>query len=416
MVVKETEIESARRLKRMQRFATGLLVGMALLFVAASLLHERYPFLGVVEAFAEAAMIGGLADWFAVTALFKHPLGLRIPHTAIVPTRKNEIGRALARFIRDHFLTREAVAGRLVGADLVARLGAWLGREHNARALSRDAAVAFDWMLRTVDNAELRDAAKSGFRDALGHIPVHKALTTLLDVAIAGNYGQRLIDELVDFGREQLDKSKFEIRLKIRSRSPWWLPRFVDEQIYDQLVAEFERILDEIGGNPEHPARRQFNDKLRSMKESLEGDDEIIRRGRELWDELLDHPDVRRYVGDLASRIREYLQASLATPDSALRMGIERELRNIGTTLARDKALADALNKRLEEMLIHLIESYRDSLSKIVSDTIEQWDPVATSRRIELYIGRDLQFIRINGTLVGGLVGVLIYVVWGAIV
>lgn len=416
MLTQEPDLESAARLKRMQRFATGLLVAMAALFVAASLLRPRYPALGIVEAFAEAAMIGGLADWFAVTALFKHPLGLRIPHTAIVPTRKNEIGRALARFIRDHFLTRDAVAGRLVDADLVARFGAWLGREANARAVSRDAAVALDWMLRTVDNAELREAAKSGFREALGHIPVNVALTTLIDVAIAGNYGQRLIDQLVEFGREQLDKNRFEIRLKIRSRSPWWLPRVVDEQIYDQLVAEFERILDEVGGNPAHPARQQFNDKLRSMKQSLEADDEVIRRGRALWDELLDHPDVRGYVGDLAARIREHLQTALATPDSALRIGIEREVKGIGATLASDEAMAAALNRRLEELLIHLIESYRDSLSKIVSDTIEQWDPVATSRRIELYIGRDLQFIRVNGTLVGGLVGVLIYVVWNAFV
>src|SRR5690606_13450971 len=241
-------------------------------------------------------------------------------------------------------------------------------------------------------------------------------LTTLIDVAIAGNYGQRLIDQLVEFGREQLDKNRFEIRLKIRSRSPWWLPRVVDEQIYDQLVAEFERILDEVGGNPAHPARQQFNDKLRSMKQSLEADDEVIRRGRELWDELLDHPDVRGYVSGLAARIREHLQEALATPDSALRIGIERELRGIGATLASDEAVAAALNRRLEELLIHLIESYRDSLSRIVSDTIEQWDPVATSRRIELYIGRDLQFIRVNGTLVGGLVGVLIYVVWSAFV
>src|SRR5690606_1302798 len=143
----EPDLESARRLKRMQRFATGLLVAMALLFVAASLLRPQYPALGVVEAFAEAAMIGGLADWFAVTALFRHPLGLPIPHTAIVPTRKDEIGRALARFIRDHFMTRETVERRLERVNLAGRLGHWLAREHNARLLSRDAGIALDWLM-----------------------------------------------------------------------------------------------------------------------------------------------------------------------------------------------------------------------------------------------------------------------------
>ena len=411
----EGPAERARRLKRMQRFATGLLVAMIALFVAASLLRPAYPALGVVEAFAEAAMIGGLADWFAVTALFRHPLGLPIPHTAIVPTRKNEIGRALARFIRDHFLTREAVEGRLDRVDLVARLGSWLARDQNARLLSRDAGVALDWLMRAVDSADLREAMKTSLREALDHVPVHVALATGVDVLISGNHAQKLIDQLVLFGREQLERNKLEIRRRIHDRSPWWLPRFVDEEIYDQLVSEFERILSDVGADPGHPAREQFNDRLRSLKESLETDADLIRKGQILWDELIDHPAVRKYLQDLWERIRGYLHQAFTAPGSTLRLGIEQEIRNVGQTLARDSAVAARLNRRLEDLLIYLIEHYRDPLSEVVSDTIEQWDAAATSERIELHIGRDLQFIRVNGTLVGGLVGVLIYVVWGAL-
>jgi uncharacterized membrane-anchored protein YjiN (DUF445 family) len=412
----EGACERTRRLERMQRFATGLLVAMVVLFVTSSLLRPRYPALGIVEAFAEAAMIGGLADWFAVTALFRHPLGLPIPHTAIVPARKNEIGRALARFIRDHFMTREAVAGRLAQANLVARLGGWLGRDANARMLSRDTGIALDWMMRAVDSDDLRQAIKSSLREALEHVPVNVALATLIDVAIAGNHGQKLIDQLVEFGREQLDRSRFEIRLRIRERSPWWMPKFIDEEIYDQLVGEFERVLSEIGNDPAHPARAEFNEKLRSLRHSLEADEELIRKGQSLWDEMIDHPATRRYAADLWARVRSYLHEAFTTPDSALRLGIEQQIRDIGATLERDGAVAEKLNRRLEELLIYMIEHYRDQLSAVVSDTIEQWDATATSQRIELHIGRDLQFIRVNGTLVGGLVGVTIYLVWGAFV
>jgi uncharacterized membrane-anchored protein YjiN (DUF445 family) len=409
------EAERAQHLKRMQRFATGLLVAMIGVFVAASLLRPRYPALGIVEAFAEAAMIGGLADWFAVVALFRHPLGLPIPHTAIVPSRKNEIGRALARFIRDHFMIRETVERRLERVNLAGRLGHWLARENNARLLSRDAGVALDWLMRAVDSAELRKALKTSLREALDQVPVNVALGTLVDVLIAGNHAQALIDQLVSFGREQLDRNKEQIRARIRDRSPWWLPKFVDEEIYDQLVREFERILSEIGENPRHPARAEFNERLRALKQSLDVDAELIEKGQRLWDELMDHPAVHRYLQDLWERIRGYLHTSFTAPSSALRLGIEQELRNVGETLSRDAAVGDKLNRWLREVLVYFVENYRDPLSEIVSETVEQWDASATSQRIELHIGRDLQFIRVNGTVVGGLVGVVIYLVWGAL-
>src|SRR5690606_14068444 len=288
--------------------------------------------------------------------------------------------------------------------------------ERNALLRGRGAAVALEWRTRSVESDDLRHAIRAGLREALEHIPVNLALATLIDVALKGNHGQRLIDQLVELGRDQLTQNKFEIRLRIRAQSPWWMPKFVDEKIYDQLVSEFERILNEVGNNPEHPARAQFNERLSTLKTSLERDEDLIRKGQTLWDDLIDHPDVQRYLGDVWTRVREYLHTSLATPESALRLGLEREIRAIGAKIASDTAVAAQLHRRLEELLVYVIEHYRDSLSAVISETIEQWDPVATSERNELHIGRDLQLIRINGTLVGGLVGVLIYLVWGAVV
>jgi uncharacterized membrane-anchored protein YjiN (DUF445 family) len=409
------ERELADRLRRMRWFATALLAAMATLFVAASVLVPRYPALGAVRAFAESALIGGFADWFAVSALFRRPLGLPIPHTAIIPARKNDIGRALARFIRDHFLVRETVEARLERTDLAARLGAWLEHERNAALLDRDLAAVLDWLLRGLDGAELRSAIGASLRTALDQLPVNRVLATLVEVLTSGTHAQTLIDQVVQFGREQLDAHRVELRLRIHDRSPWWLPKFVDQEIYDQLVTEFERILDEIAKDPRHPARIELNARLHSLRDALASDPQLIAKGRALQEEFVGHPAVRSYAHDFWQRIRDYVHASLDDPQSPMRLGVQKEIRSIGATLRQDAAAGERLNGWLRQLLVYFVEHYRDPLSEIISETVERWDPSATAERIELHIGRDLQFIRVNGTLVGGLIGLAIYGVWHAL-
>jgi uncharacterized membrane-anchored protein YjiN (DUF445 family) len=411
----DTEAALAGRLRRMQWLATGLLVCMAVTFVLSSAYRDTFPALNIVWAFSEAALIGGLADWFAVTALFRHPLGLPIPHTAIVPNRKNEIGRALASFIGKHFLVREAVEARLLKINLAARLGQWLDQAQNSSRLSHDLGVALEWLMRAVDSAALRESMKGSVREALGRVPVNSALAILIDVLASGNHTRSLIDQLVQFGRDQLDHNRERIRTRIKDRSPWWLPKFVDEEIYGQMVGEFERILNEIGDDPMHPARAQFNDRLKQLRHTLQGDEKLIEKSEALRNEFLDHPAVREFFNDLWLKLRVFLLESLADPESKLRLGLENEMRAVGKTLVKDEEIAARLDLWLREAVIYIVENYRNQLSEIISDTIEQWDAAATSRRIELHIGRDLQFIRINGTVVGGLVGVALYLAWQAL-
>jgi uncharacterized membrane-anchored protein YjiN (DUF445 family) len=408
----DTEATLAARLRRMQRLATGLVVLMAALFVATSLLRERVPGLDLVWAFAEAALIGGLADWFAVTALFRHPLGLPIPHTAIVPNRKDEIGQALARFVGEHFLVRDAIERRLERVDLGERLGLWLGQAHNAELLARDLAVAFDWLLRGTETGHVRGALKDGLQKVIEGIPPTSVIAVLVDVLASGNHARGLIDQLVQFGRDQLEKNKGDIRERIRDRSPWWLPGFVDEKIYDQLVGELERILGDIGDDPAHPARAHFNERLKSIKYALGHDEQIITKGQLLRTELTEHPAVRDFVRDTWGRVRDYLLEAMADPDSDIRRNLALELRAIGGTVARDPAVRAQLDRRLRELVVYVVENYRAQITEIISETVALWDAASTARRIELHIGRDLQFIRINGTLVGGLVGVVLYLAW----
>ncbi len=412
-----TEAEAAlkRRLAKMQWFATSLFVAVTILFVVTRLLLPSYPWLGVVVAFAEAGMIGALADWFAVTALFRRPLGLPIPHTAIVPTRKKDIGEALARFIHDHFLTKSAVLPRLEQADLAARLGGWLTRNSNAHLVSRDLGFALDWLLDAIESAELRNSLQESLRRALEQASVSAGFSVVLEIFMSGDHQQALINQLVDVGRNQLRENEENIRARIKDSSPWWLPRLVDEEIYTQLVSKLQGVLDEIGDDPAHPARADFNRRLVELCDRLRDDPVAIERGEILKNEFLGHPAVQAYLDELWNRIRGYMSDSLHEPDSPIRLGIERELVIVGGRLQEDTEINERLNGWLRDLVTYLVETYRQPLSEIVSDTIDQWDPTATSERIELYIGRDLQFIRINGTLVGGLVGIFIYAVWGVL-
>ena len=266
------------RLRRMRAFATALLVAMGVALLAANAFLDRWPWLGAVRAFAEAALIGGLADWFAVTALFRRPLGLPIPHTAIVPTRKDEIGRALARFIRDNFLVREAIERRLARTDLAARLGAWLAKEENAARVTRDLGAALDWLLRASDGNELRNGLGTILRGAFDAVPVSSGLAALLEVLLSGAHAQTLIDKLVALARTQLESQRVLIRVRIHERSPWWLPKFVDQQIFDELVGGLEQILDAIASDPRHPARTEIAATLKSLKDSLAHDPALAAR------------------------------------------------------------------------------------------------------------------------------------------
>ncbi|HVJ29478.1 MAG TPA: DUF445 domain-containing protein [Gammaproteobacteria bacterium] len=399
-----------RRLRRTRLFATALLALMAVIFVGTTWLASPSPYLGAIRAFAEAALVGGLADWFAVTALFRRPLGLPIPHTAIVPARKNEIGRALARFIRDHFLVREAVARRLRRANLAARLAAWLDEGGNAARVSRDLGLALAWALRDDgDGGELRGALGATLRSSFDDVPVNRAVATLLEVLATGERADLIIDQLVAFGRTELEKSRVMIRVRIHEQSPWWLPKFVDQEIFDKLVGGLEELLEAMAADAAHPARAEIKTRLVAMQHALAADPALAAKSRALKDELVAHPAVRSYALELWQRLRGELAAALADETSPLAQGLSREIGALGTRLLADAKLTAELDDWFKELLLHVVDNYRDPLSEVVSETIESWDAAATSRRIELNIGTDLQYIRVNGTLVGGLVGLVLY-------
>ncbi|WP_405235526.1 DUF445 domain-containing protein [Lentisalinibacter orientalis] len=403
----------AERLRRMKRVAAGLLVAMVILYVVTGFGEEHYPWLGYVRAFAEAATVGALADWFAVTALFRHPLGLPIPHTAIISRRKDDIGQSLAGFVETHFLTAEALAPRLEKADFAQGMGRWLATPGNADRLTQDLSVILGRVLASTDNRLLRDLVKSNLQRALSETPLTPTVGQLLDLLLLQDPDQTVINGLVGLARTQLDENRLQLRQHIGERTPWWLPNFVDEQIYRRMVAEIEEVLTGItASDTDTEARQRLRRTLEELVASLKSDEALIERGEEIKHRLLKHPSLKRYLSGVVADVNRFLEEEAADPESGMRLRIAESLAGAGDTLAANPGLRLELDSWFRDTLLYMVTRYRTNISSIISETISGWDAEATARRIELHVGRDLQFIRINGTLVGGLVGLTLYTLW----
>jgi len=392
----------------MQWIATGLLILMTLVCVATFLLPPSTS-LGYVRAFSEAAMVGAIADWFAVTALFRRPLGLPIPHTAIVPRRKDQIGASLARFVRDHFLNRDALSPRLERVDFAEAMGRWLARRENARRLSGDAAVFCAWLLSAADDRGLRSLLTDNLHLGLREVRAAPLLGKLLDLLASADRHQALMDQAVRIAREQLDENKFAIRMRIAEQSPRWIPKFIDEELYERIINEIEGFLDNVGTDSGHPARQKFNAEARAFIDRLKEDPDFIARGEALKEEVLSHPAVQTYLSNLWQRISTFLREETNKEDSELKRRLEEGLVGFAEALLANESMRVQINRWLGDAILHVVRNYRDEMASVIEDTVRAWDAYDAARRIELQVGRDLQFIRINGTIVGGLAGILIH-------
>lgn len=411
MNLAQAEQEKIRRLNAMKRLATGLLLLMAVVFVVAHKAQESYAWLSYVRAFAEAAMIGALADWFAVTALFRHPMGLPIPHTAIIARRKDEIGENLAGFVRDNFLVEDALQPRMRGIDFAIRVGGWMSQADNARRLAGDAGAFARWFLDVFDSTALRHFLRENLQLTMRQVQITPLVGRSLDLLTTGDHHQELMNALTAVARRQLEQNKNRIRERIKTRSPWWLPKFVDQEIYDKLVTEFEDLLDRVGDDSENEARQNFNEEVTRFLDALKNDPEVIARGERLKDELLSHPEIQQYFFDIWNEISVFLSRESADPNSRIRRKIETGIMQFGEALLHSPEMQKQVNDWISDVVLYVVGHYRDEISAVISDTVKRWDAEATSQRIEIQVGRDLQFIRINGTMVGGMVGLLIHTV-----
>lgn len=400
------------RLQQMKRVATAMLVVVALIFVVARVFEARYPWLGFVRAFAEAAMVGGIADWFAVTALFRHPLGIPIPHTAIVPSRKDRIGTALGNFVQRNFLTREVVASKLAAMRLGEKAAQWLARPENSRRVARAAAHGLSGAVGVMRDEDVQELVDRGIVSRLRRMQAAPLAAKTFELLTADGRHQALLDDALRLAARFLDENEEMIRERIRKESPWWVPGAVENRLGDKIVSGVESTLVAVAADPEHPLRKRYDEAVEKFVSNLRENPDTIARAEQIKLDVLNHPGVaefsREVWGDVKDRLANYAE-KLAGEAEAEPDQLERWLGGLGQQVLEDPVLAEKVNTWIVELVTYSVEQAREEVAKLIATTVAAWDADATSRKIELQIGRDLQFIRINGTLVGGLVGLLLY-------
>lgn len=401
--------DQRRALRRHRAFATALLVAMAVVYVAIAWSGQTGFWIGLVAAGAEAAMVGGLADWFAVTALFRRPLGLPIPHTAVIPASKDRIGAGLGTFIERHFLEPELVAARLRAAGISRRLGLWLADSRNADVASGRLLLIAALVLRSLNDANLQRFVQVMLRRELRKVELAPALATLLDVLRRNGAHQTVLDHLLDAVRQHVSASADQILEIVEQRSRWWVPKRVDRKMAAAIAEGIIGYMGELKDR-DHKARAAFDDAIARLVADLRRDPDYAAKVNALRDRVLSSPEVADYLATLWQSARGTIEHELAAPGSRLRQALSGILRSIGAAIAEDPAVQASMDERFEETFMALVVPFRKDIGRFVADVVKSWEAGTIVDRVELAVGKDLQFIRVNGTLVGAAVGCAIYV------
>jgi len=403
--------ERRRALRRMKRNATGLLLAAAVVFVVCVTVGDGHGVWGYVQAAAEASMVGGLADWFAVTALFRHPLGIPIPHTAIIQRKKDQLGTALGEFVQEHFLTASIVGEHVAQAQVPRRTGEWLATPENAARVADEFATALSGMATFVRDDEVRAAVASYAEKRLRAADVAPLLSrVLIAVCESGQHQVALTAGLRGLMRF-LDDNRSIFRRRLADESPEWVPEWVDERVFNRLFTGLESFLADVIADESHDLRQQFDRRLRDYAAALRTDPAKAASIDAAKLQLLDHPEVRDWLSTLWTHVKGAVLAGAAEPGSELRRTVQSLTVQVGTALRDDPSLQAKIETFLQRMVGHVSARYGADIASLISTTVARWDAEETGRRLELQVGRDLQFIRINGTVVGALVGILIYAV-----
>jgi uncharacterized membrane-anchored protein YjiN (DUF445 family) len=400
--------ERRRALRRSRTFATLLLVLMLVIFIATSIGVKQWPWLAYVRAFAEAGMIGACADWFAVVALFRHPLGIPIPHTAIVANSKERIGVAIGRFMANNFLSPRVLAERIRDVDIGGWVGRWLLRGDNARNVAQRTTSSLNQALSALPREDLNAFLSGAVRGGIERIPASAFASKLLSLLWAHGEMQALAEKLLNWASTALANNRESLRAKVSKRTSRLIPKWIDGIVADRILDGVTRILDEMR-EPSHAWRIELTTTVEQLIADLATKPEMIERGEELKARMLAAPAVINQIDSLWVRIENRLEAT-ETQEQLTRM-IERLLTGLGTRIRDDEQFRTGINRWLRVAVLRTVAPRRKEIAEFIRKVVENWDTDTLTERIELTVGRDLQYIRINGTTVGGLVGLIIFAV-----
>ena len=406
----ERAVMLRRGLRRMRTAATLLLVLMTAIFIATSVAKVDWVWLPYLRAFAEAGMVGACADWFAVVALFRRPLGLPIPHTGIIPNNKDRIGGALSRFMTNNFLTAATLNERLNRVDVVGTVAHWLDDPTNAKQFGTYLALLLPRILQELPGPQLAETMGKLTRQALAEVPAARAASKVLQIVWAQGESQALIARAIEFCESYLTDNKDYFSAKIAERSSSWIPKWIDKMIADKVMNGVLSSLTAMR-DPQHPWRDELRQGVEKLIAQLQSDPDMQAQGEAFKTQLLSDPLFIEQTRVLWSEVESGLQWGIAAHTDAIARTFEQTLRGIGRWLLDDPDRQAQLNRRIRAVARHLLLAYRFAIGGYIERVVRNWDSTTLVERLELQVGKDLQFIRINGTLVGGLVGLLIFIV-----
>jgi len=400
-----------RDLRRMKAVALAFLLGAAVVYVVTRLYNDAAPWVGYVQTMAEASMVGGLADWFAVTALFRHPLGLPIPHTAIIPRKKDALGKNLSEFVGTNFLAEVVVTDKLHRVGIGSRLGNWLAQPRNAERATAELATALRALVTVLRDEDVQPVLENAVVRHLVERPWGPPLGRLLSQLLIDGTHHKLVDMLTERVYEWVRDNHGAVLRVVSQRLPAWSPRFVDELVADRLYGEVLAFAWAVHTEPDHPMRIAVDTFLLEFADDLRTDPEMIERAEAIKLQVLAHPEVQILVGSAWGTAKKMLLGAAEDPSSELRRRVRDALIALGRRLVEDAELRSKVDNWLQGVATYVVSNYRGEITALITDTVERWDAEETARKVELQVGRDLQFIRINGAVVGALAGLVIHTV-----
>ena len=405
--------ERQRGVRRMKLTALALLLFVAVVYVLAKWAQNSGagPWAGYVAAAAEAGMVGAMADWFAVTALFRHPLGLPIPHTAIIPTKKDQLGVSLGEFVGENFLSEEVVRHRLRAVGIGSRLGAWLAVPEHADRVTAELSAALRGALTVLRDSDVQAIVGEAITRRADAQEIAPGIGKTLEKIVADGGHKRVVDLIVARAHDWLILHDEQVMDAVEGGAPGWTPRFVDKRIGERVYKELLRFVTEMRDMPSHPARGALDRFLDDFAADLQSDTETRARVERLKGEVLGRGEVQDLIASAWTSVRSMIVSAAEDERSELRLRVRASLLSLGARMAVEPKLQAKVDGWVEGAAVYVVTTYRKEITSLITDTVAGWDAEHTTRKIEANIGRDLQFIRINGTVVGSLVGLLIYTV-----
>ena len=405
-------VEPAVAGNRMRHLATALLIVMLAVLVLANVFLSVHPSVGYIRAFAEAAVVGALADWFAITALFRQPLGLPIPHTAIIPRNKDRIGESLGRFVESNFASPEVVAAKLASVDLSGKLATWLSEQGRADLLADYVTRLIPELLDSMDERHVQRFVSASMLEKAARVDLGPLLGEAVMMLTAEKRHQRLLDKLLLEADEYVTANESRIRQRVRKNTAWFWQRLsMDDKVGESVVAALREVVAEIARDPAHPLRLRLDTAIGKLASDLATSPEYREQIAAHARKLLEHPALRDYATGVWRDIRNGMREDIDSEESAIRAWMRSVIGSGANTVLQDPGLRERLNNWMRDVLVEAVQSHQRDVGRLIADTVREWDTQTVTRRIERQVGEDLQYIRINGTLIGGLVGLVIYTI-----